>query len=317
MAVNTTGAAFFNVGGDFNAAPGSNGTITIDGGSYTNTYGDGAFNFNGSANAYVTGSLTLTNGANLLVTPSTPGNHNPFEVGASFDPGRNATGFLTIQSGSTLHIDNNAIIDPIGNRPLGGYNNLRIGSGDGGLGYATVTGTGSRLTTDGISAWIRVGNHGGVGNLVIEQGGFVGAFHMEVGRTNTSNGQPIPNVHSVGRVTVDGTGSELRTSSAYGTYNGTNYEAGSGASNFGRGENGHGYLYVTNGGTVNIENEYGVSNRAFFKVRAGYKLVRLWLSVRAELQHQREPNRQYRYRRQLRAIREAVCRSSWARQGNR
>lgn len=266
MTVNTTGSAFFNVGYDFNAAPGSDGTITIDGGSYTNTYGDVAINFYGSANPNVTGSLTLTNSASLVMEPTSPGNGLGFDIGASFQDGYTATGTLLVQGGSSLEARNTAVVNPGNTSFTGGYNNINIGRGYGSAGYATVTGAGSRMTTEGGAARITIGRFDGYGVLNIEQGGFVGAFNLHVGRDG-----------GIGHINVDGVGSELKTSTAYGHYNGTNYNGSAGYTAFGR-SGGRAYLSVTNGGTINVENEYGVSDNVFFRLGRdngsyGYALV--------------------------------------------
>jgi T5SS/PEP-CTERM-associated repeat protein len=206
MSVGTTGAAFFNNGGVFAAAEGNLsafGTITLDGGTYTAIYGDVAVNFGGANFPDVNGVMTLTNGASLVMEPANPGNSLGFDIGVSFQTGYTAVGTLIIEAGSTLEARNTAIIDPGTTNLLGGFNNLNIGRGAGSSGYATVIGTGSRLTTDGGAARITVGNAGGYGALTIEQGGFVGTFNVTVGQSG-----------GVGHLNIDGAGSELKTSSA-------------------------------------------------------------------------------------------------------
>jgi T5SS/PEP-CTERM-associated repeat protein len=186
--------------------------------------------------------------------PANPGNGLGFDVGVSFDSSRIATGTLVIEGGSTLEARNTAVINPGSTTFTGGYGNINIGRGYGSYGYATVTGTGSRMTTEGGAARITVGHSNGYGVLDIEQGGFVGAFNLTVGRDG-----------GVGRINIDGVGSELKTSSAYGFYNGTPQMQATGYHSIGRGYGGRGYLSVTNGGVVNIENEDGISDRAFMR----------------------------------------------------
>ncbi len=258
MTVNTTGSAFFNIGGDFNAAPGSSGTITLDGGSYYNTYGKVATNFYGSSNANITGTLTLTNSASLVMEPLNPGNGLGFDVGFSGSSGYSATGNLLIEGGSTLEARSTGYVDGSGTI-TGGYFNINIGRNADAKGYATVTGAGSRMTTEGAAARITVGRNDGYGVLEIEQGGFVGAFNLTVGRDG-----------GVGQINVDGAGSELKTSSAYGFYTGTAQGDATGYNSIGRGVGGKGYLSVTNGGVVNVENEDGISDRAFLRLGRDY-----------------------------------------------
>ena len=178
--------------------------------------------------------------------------------------GYGATGHLTVEAGSTLTLNNTAYVDG-NNRFVGGYNNIHIGRGDGGYGYATVTGAGSRMELGGGAARLNMGRDGGYGKLDILDGGFVGTFNLTIGRDG------------VGVINVDGAGSELKTSSAYGTYYGSNYSGSAGYNVLGRGA-GKGYLAVTNGGTVNVQNEYGTSDNAFFRLGRdngsyGYALV--------------------------------------------
>lgn len=257
MTVNTTGSAFFNIGGDFNAAPGSSGTITLDGGSYYNTYGKVATNFYGSSNGNITGTLTLTNSASLVMEPLNPGNGLGFDVGFSGSSGYSATGNLLIEGGSTLEARSTGYVDGSGTI-TGGYFNINIGRNADAKGYATVTGAGSRMTTEGAAARITVGRNDGYGVLEIEQGGFVGAFNLTVGRDG-----------GVGQINVDGAGSELKTSSAYGFYTGTAQGDATGYNSIGRDAGGRGYLSITNGGVVNIENEDGISDRAFLRFARG------------------------------------------------
>jgi T5SS/PEP-CTERM-associated repeat protein len=237
MTVNTTGAAFFNVGAGFEAAPGSSGTITLDGGTYTNTYGEVATNFNGSPSANSTGTLTLTNNASLVLEPGNPGQGLEFDVGVSFEAGYSATGNLLIEGGATLEARNTVVINTGTGTFDGGYFNINIGRNVDAKGYATVTGVGSRLTTEGGAARLTIGRNEGQGTLDIENGGFVGAFNLTIGR------------EGIGRINVDGAGSELKTSSAYGFYSGTPQLEATGYNTFGRGDDGKGYLTVTNSGT--------------------------------------------------------------------
>jgi T5SS/PEP-CTERM-associated repeat protein len=191
----------------------------------------------------------------LTVQPANPGNGLGLDVGGSFQAGYTATGYLVIEGGSVLRAFNSAIINPGDDFFTGGYNNIHIGRNVGGTGYALVTGAGSRLETDGGASRLNIGRSGGYGELDIENGGFVGAFNLTIGRDG-----------EIGHINVDGAGSELKTSTAYGTYAGAATGNATGYNTFGRGDGGRGYLSVTNGGVVNIENEDGISDRAFLRL---------------------------------------------------
>jgi T5SS/PEP-CTERM-associated repeat protein len=193
----------------------------LDGGTYTNTYGEVATNFNGSPSANSTGTLTLTNNASLVLEPGNPGQGLEFDVGVSFEAGYSATGNLLIEGGATLEARNTAVINTGTGTFDGGYFNINIGRNVDAKGYATVTGVGSRLTTEGGAARLTIGRNEGQGTLDIE----------------------------IGRINVDGAGSELKTSSAYGFYSGTPQLEATGYNTFGRGDDGKGYLTVTNSGT--------------------------------------------------------------------
>lgn len=272
MTVSTTGAGFFNAGSDFGAANGSNGTITIDGGIYTATHGDVAINFYGSANNNVTGTLTLTNGAQLTVDPGVPGASAGVDVGGNFDTSKSVTGYLNILGGSSLELNGDPTYDPISQSYQGRFGNIHIGRFENGEGHVTVSGNGSELLLTGNLSRLNVGRDGGLGELTIEQGGFVGSQLLAIGWNLSST--PI---NTIGRVYVDGAGSELKASTVYGEFFG--YLAGAaGYQTVGRGDGGRGYLHITNGGTVTVENEPGVSDNSILRLGRdngsyGYGLV--------------------------------------------
>lgn len=187
---------------------------------------------------------------------------------------------MNILNGSILEIANNTLASS-GGGLSGGYDNILIGQGLGGTGIATVDGSGSQLLLTGGAARLTVGESGGSGTVNITDGGFVGTFDINIGEglnADFAAQNPVEvTPASVGRLNIDGTGSELRMSSEFGFY-GASYLGTTGYGDIGRGVNGRGYLSITNGGKVSVENEDGVTDKAYFRFARddgsyGYGLV--------------------------------------------
>ena len=235
----------FNGPGDgIHAGLSADGTLQVLGGNYTFFTFNVGSNFDGGAAR--TGVLTFDQGAQVLADDVTEPIFTPsVNVGIN-----NATGTLNILGGSVLEArstteeDANGFIN-------GGYNNVRIGRGENADGTANVVGAGSQLITSGGSARITVGRDGGVGQLNVTDGGFVGTHDLDVGRDGGD-----------GLLRISGTGSEVRTSAEFGEY-GSAYAGFSGTQDFGRGAGGSGRLLVQNGGLLAVENTNGVTDGAF------------------------------------------------------
>ncbi len=217
------------------------GRLTISGGAYT-------FSTFFAAREGGIGTVRLEQGAtvnlrDLSGEPTTdfPGN---LDVGVSFDNNQSSTGTLEIVEGSQAVVTTSTNVDENG-FVTAGYNAVRIGQGLGTVGLVVVSGAGSRLETQGGVPRITVGENGGDGTLRVEDGGFVGANEWDVGRGN-----------AVGRVIIDGPGSEIVNSSNYGAYVSA-YSGYVGFPQFGRGS-GTGYLTIQNGGRwlgTNVDGE--------------------------------------------------------------
>ncbi len=125
------------------------------------------------------------------------------------------------------------------------YAGVRIAEASGGVGSVTVSGAGSILTSQGGAGRIRVANYGG-GDLTVNNGGLVRGFFVDVGRNEGSNGN----------VVVDGYGSSILASNAYGNFSADPEFVGqAGFLRLGREDGSAGYLSITNGGRVDVIND--------------------------------------------------------------
>lgn len=126
------------------------------------------------------------------------------------------------------------------------YGGVRIGL-YGGIGTANVAGVGSTLTAREGTARVEVGRAGGTGTLNITDGGLVAGFQVEFGRNGGS-----------GYLYVDGPGSRIVSSDAYGNWNPALYNGWAAAFRLGRNAGSYGKATVTNGGRIELGNEsYG------------------------------------------------------------
>ncbi|MEM8687990.1 MAG: hypothetical protein AAGF81_11710, partial [Pseudomonadota bacterium] len=238
----------------------SNGALNISGGGYESYIADTLVKTTGAGNFVNvgdlgTGALTMQGGileTDLLQVGHSAGgsgtvNINGFAaqvnlngVGGNLDVGFQGTGDVTISGGADVTAESST-----------SYQAVRIGGGDGGDGTVTVTGTGSTLTAGdgapGVTGAIRVGQQG-TGVLEVLNGADVFGFFLDVGRGSPTDGD----ADGEGTVRIDGVGSRVLLSSAYGEF--PSY-AGEGAfSRFGREDGGVGNLFVTNGGLFQLEN---------------------------------------------------------------
>jgi len=255
-----SGDGFYLDGDKITAGTIGIGEVTIDSGVYTidKLYSGRAYD----TYAPTYGTVTITGGSTYVtVDEGTPGSTGSIDVGYD-NPG--GTGYLNILAGATVTSNNQGYWD--GYDVVGGYNNVRIGFGAGSFGRVTVDGIGSKLLTYGASPRIQIGRDYGTGELVISGGGYALTLNVEVGRDD-----------GIGRLTIDGEGSELRVNDNAGTNADPQYTGEGGFVNIGR-TGGRGYLYVTNGGTLTVNNTDGVTDFAFMRFARengtyGYGLV--------------------------------------------
>ena len=139
----------------------------------------------------------------------------------------------------------------------GGYSGLSAGRFAGSYGYVLVAGGNSSLEVYDTAARLSIGR-AGEGHLIIRNGGYATAQSLDAGRENGA----------IGVVTITGAGSELSLNN----YDGRTYGAASpyfGEAAFGRigRESGsNGYLYITNGGLLELSNIDGVTDNPSFQI---------------------------------------------------
>ena len=127
------------------------------------------------------------------------------------------------------------------------YNGIEIGRDSGTVGSATVSGSGTVLTSQNGAGRVRVGAYGD-GDLTVDQGGQVRGFFFDIGRGQGSDGE----------VLVDGFGSNILVSNAYGDFSADPQFAGeAGFLRLGRNAGSDGYLRIANGGRVDVINDPG------------------------------------------------------------
>jgi T5SS/PEP-CTERM-associated repeat protein len=222
----------------------SDGTLEITSGDYAKHQ---LFSGFGPTDAPKDGTITLT-GDETNVTigwPENPGSWGSVWVGVS-NPG--GSGSLEILDGATLTSINTGYYDPVTHRVVGGYQNVIIGFNTGGSGSVTVDGEGSKLLAYGVSPKISVGRLNATGELTISDGGYALALIADVGRQD-----------AVGHLTIDGEGSLLRLNDDAGTFGVPAYTGEAGLIRFGR-DGGTGYLTISNGGQLLVENTDGLTD---------------------------------------------------------
>jgi autotransporter family porin len=137
------------------------------------------------------------------------------------------------------------------------YRGVRIGQASGTTGIVNVDGAGSTLTSQGGSGLIRVGANG-TGELNLTEGGQVNGFFVDVGR----------NFGSDGRITVDGAGSKLTVSDAYGSW--PNYYGEAAFLRAGRNFGSYGKISATNGGEIEVTNGATVNDFLGIQIARNY-----------------------------------------------
>ncbi|MCH8951356.1 MAG: hypothetical protein IID49_04385 [Proteobacteria bacterium] len=182
-----------------------------------------------------TGILDVSNGGAVDAVRINVGNGTAFDYyGNPFTVG---DGTLNVTSGGTVTSTRAA--------SSYWYMGIRIGA-NGGTGVANVDGAGSALISQDGSGSLRVGVYG-TGTLNITDGGMAAGFQVEIGRGGGN-----------GCLTVDGAGSTLISSDAYGNWNPDLYGGWAAAFRVGRNAGSYGKAVVTNGGTIELKNQsYG------------------------------------------------------------
>ena len=219
----------------------SDGTLTIYSGNYFTKLVESGKPVPGFAPTNAT--ITVTGAGTTLTAsdPGTPGSTGSIDVGFDNPGGK---GYLEVLAGAAVRSYNQAYYLP-GTGVIGGYSNLNVGFGLNSFGRVTVDGVGSRLETFGYSPRMNIGRDQGTGELVISGGGYGLTLQLDAGRDGAT-----------GRVTIDGAGSQLVLNSNAGTFAHPQYAGEAGIATFGRAD-GSGFLYVTNGGTLTVQNTDG------------------------------------------------------------
>ena len=229
------------------AGQGTNGEVVVDGaGSVlrveTSYVGAGDYN---SAEIQIAGEgngrLTIRNDGAVYARELTLG------TVAGATAGR---GYVTVSGGGDLYLttpdDPRFTADP--NTGPSGYRGLRIAEREGSYGRVDVTGEGSTLTVQGGAGMIRVGrNAEAEGRLTVSGGAEANGFFVDVGRQGAK-----------GYIDVDGVGSKLTVSNAFGSF-GYGDQGEAGFLRLGR-DGGYGSLEITNGGEVQVRNQFGTIN---------------------------------------------------------
>lgn len=235
MAINFTGDYYND--GILRVGRSADGTATIDGGTYTYERAlAGVANVPGG----VSGAITVTGDTAVLNIDDTP---NPTMNGLLVIGVSNfsTTGTLNVLDGGRVQSTNYAYD--------GGYNNLTVGSGTNATGTVTVSGESaggqaSMLTLEGDAAGATVGVGGGAGTISVDGGGYFLALTGVFGTTN-----------SVGTLNVDGADSYAFFSSQRSRFYGTTIDEYAGGRLTIGGTDGDGYLNVTGGGRLLIDND--------------------------------------------------------------
>jgi len=165
------------------------------------------------------------------------GNSQRQFFGYLYDPVNGGSSVVDITTGSKVYANATA------NTP---YKGVRIGVSSGSYGRINVSGDGpsdidTKLTMSGGAGGIDVGLFG-TGRLNLTSGGDSFSFDVDIGRESGSDG----------RVYVDGEGSVMTLSDAFGAFAG---EGSAGLVRAGRESGSYGLIEVTNGGALNISND--------------------------------------------------------------
>lgn len=218
----------------------SDGSVTITAGDYIAT-NFGVGDSPGGA-APMNGTVTVTGATSSIsiTDPLTPGFPGLAVVGLN-NPG--GLGHLEILNGARFTVTNEAYYS--GGNVVGGYNNVRVGEGAGTTGRITVDGTGSRLESLGGNNRINAGISDGTGELIVSAGGYALATNFAIGQSGD------------GTLEINGPGSSVRASNIAGDSVRTNENTGAGRVAIGVGTSGDGTLRITNGGTLDIDNNGG------------------------------------------------------------
>jgi T5SS/PEP-CTERM-associated repeat protein len=241
------------------AAPGSSGTVTVDGAgstwSYTNPLLFGG-NVDFTSGAYTPGgnaTLSITNGGKLVRSDNS---YSPWEVSLGSSAG--STGAATVDGAGSIWNNGGAVTISVGRGGGSGTlsitnggsvtSGLCVGNADGASGLVSIDGQGSTFSTSG--NYIAVGLHNASGTISITRGGTFIASYYEPLYIGAQAG-------SSGSVSVDGAGSlcsGFYISVGYGA-NGTLSVSNGGSVSapmlmVGDGGTGSGIVSITHGGSV-------------------------------------------------------------------
>lgn len=204
---------------------------------------------------YTTGQLVLgaSEGAVGVLDVQNGGavNLTQLNIGANF------TGYLEGGIGRVTVSDGGSITTTTKSETL--YRGVQVGDNAGSRGFLTIDGAGSVVTSTGNpnpigsddgfpddvvegTGRVQIGDQG-YGLSEVVNGGTLNGFFVEVGRRQGGEG----------RLVIDGSGSTLNVSNAYGQFDPRNYDPVGGFLRVTR-DGGYGRVDVTNGGLVNVVN---------------------------------------------------------------
>jgi len=171
---------------------------------------------------------------------------NVVAFGNRYAVGNTGTGTLTVSDGSDLDVSG----------VFNDNDSLSIGRLSGSNGTVNVIGAGSTLDAIGPDSGIIAGLQGN-GTLNVTDGAEVRSFIFDAGiRTG-----------STGTVNIDGTGSTIHlTSDTGGGFSGAYYSREAAFGRIGFEQGSRGYLNITNGGTLLIDNEDGFTDVPLFDI---------------------------------------------------
>lgn len=221
---------------------GTGSSLTIDSQSdFAGDYGTASLVVGGLGR----GSLNVSNNATVDARSLNIGGRSFYDDGMG--GGRQYGGYLpnvTAAGSGAVTISNDAdvTITAAPNTPNQG---IRIARESGTDASVVVNGSGSTLTSTGGNGRISVARYG-TGDLIVEDGGEVRGFFFDIGRSQGSDGD----------VYVDGYGSSILVSNAYGTFNDEPEFVGeAGFLRLGREDGSDGYMSITSGGRVDVIND--------------------------------------------------------------
>lgn len=221
------------------------GSLSIGGG--VNAVGDvqvALAAINGDAVSALDGIVGNQFGSNGAVIVSGVGSLLSIEVG-NLSVGQEGTGSLLVEAGGEVIVDSGTEDVNVAGDSL----DLIVGGSPTGVGDLVISGAGSRVETRGVDNIVRIGFNGGVGSLLVEDGGTFETLFFEIAR----------NAGSTGMATVTGAGSTVIVSNEGGLFSEPySYEAG--FVRVGRGVDAYAELHILDGARFEVREGATVNN---------------------------------------------------------